>query len=115
MISFVNVKDAANSISPATLALGNNILEAAVIHFIVLGAFSALTFVVCMYVLAFVRRLFIQTLSSRRIRLRTGSGVFNRVDWIKIMNDFGNNNHVFDCLMDKATKAHHELQEPTSA
>ena len=115
MISFGIVKEATNSISPATLALGNNILEAAVIHFIVLGAFSALTFVVCIYVIAFVRRLFIQSLSSRRIRLRTGSGVFNRVDWIKIMDDFGNNNHVFDCLMDKAIKAHHELQESTSA
>lgn len=115
MISLVEVKNAANSISPASPALDNNIVEAAVIHFTVLGTFSALTFVTCIYVIAFLRRLCIQTLSSRRIRLRTGSGVFNRADWIKIMDDFGNNNHVFDCLMDRTTKAHHELQENTSS
>lgn len=115
MISLVEVKNAANSISPASPALDNNIVEAAVIHFTVLGTFSALTFVTCIYVIAFLRRLCIQTLSSRRIRLRTGSGVFNRADWIKIMDDFGNNNHVFDCLMDGTTKAHHEVQENTSS
>ena len=110
-ISLLHVVSAAESISPNAHAHGDYILEAAVIHFIVLGTFSALTFVACIYVIAFMRRLIVQTLSSRRIRLRTGSGVFNRLDWIQIMADFGNDNHVFDCFLDKPSKAHHEVND----